>query len=236
MTEIQQTTDYDQFDTIIANREVDQSHVNQLIRSIRQNDLLHINPIIVNKNKEVIDGQHRLEAAKQLKKPIYFIQDDKVDRRHIANLNTNQKNWSLIDYVNYYCVEKVQEFLDLSRLIRKYPFAPISTLITITSSDGSRNMIEFRNGKLDLKNYKDAVKILDHINKIRNLGIEEAYDRNFILAIWKCWNSGEYDPLVFLDKVADNRSGIFKCAKTIQYIQLIETVYNRYSHTKIRFY
>lgn len=235
-TTIQSTTNYNQFQSIIANREVNKAHVTRLVNSIRENDLLHINPIIVDNNMKVIDGQHRLEAAKNLKVPIYYIQDNSVNQNDIASLNSNQRNWSAVDYVNYYCVQKVSEYLTLSRFIREYPFVSVTTFLTLLSAKGNRNMHDFKNGRVDISNQQQTIAILNHINDIRNLGIEEAYDRNFILAIRVCWLTGDYEPDVFLEKLEGNRSGLYKCAKKTQYLQLIEQVYNRFAREKVRFY
>ena len=59
-----ETTDYTRFKKTRGNRPVDEAHVAQLKKLIADKDLY--DPIRVNKNMEVIDGQHTLEARKQL--------------------------------------------------------------------------------------------------------------------------------------------------------------------------
>lgn len=143
---IQRTTYYSQFRSISSNREVDMTHVRHLAEAIRNNNLLHLNPIIVNQDLQIIDGQHRLEAAEQLKVPIYYVVDDGIKKTDIALLNSNQKNWSVMDYINYWTVEKAPGFDVLSRFIFTYPFIPASTCLQLLSADGSRDTKALRQG------------------------------------------------------------------------------------------
>jgi len=86
--EIQSTTNYSIFTSITSNREVNEAHVKALMKSIQENNLLSINPIMVNTEFGVIDGQHRLEAAERLSERIYYIVSDKVSKADISVLNS----------------------------------------------------------------------------------------------------------------------------------------------------
>ena len=72
-----ETTDYTKFKKTRGNRPVDAAHVEQLKKLISDRDLE--DPIRVNKNMEVIDGQHTLEARKQLDLKIPYIILDSED-------------------------------------------------------------------------------------------------------------------------------------------------------------
>lgn len=234
--EIQHTEDHSVFRDITSNREVDQRHVNRLKKAIQEVNLLHLNPIIVNSEMEIVDGQHRLEAARDLQVPIYYVVDNDVNKKHIAGLNSNQKNWSLLDYVNYYAVEKVPEFLVLAEFICRFSFCPVSTILQLMSHSGTRSNEDFKAGVIDISNRAEAERILLHIQEIRNLGVELAFDRQFILAIKDAFKVEEYTPPHFLKKLSDNKMDLIKCAKKQQYLQLIEQIYNKHQHTKLRFY
>lgn len=100
-SKIESTKDYEKFKFILGNRSVLRTHVNNLIESISQCNLLHVNPIIVNENFHVIDGQHRLLAAKQLDIEIYYmiIESGDSELNQIHHLNKHSKNWSTKEYV-----------------------------------------------------------------------------------------------------------------------------------------
>ena len=70
---IQRTTTLDKFKLKKGNRFINEAHVKALIDSIKKHNLLHLQPIIVDTNMNVIDGQHRLKAAERLQVPIYYV-------------------------------------------------------------------------------------------------------------------------------------------------------------------
>lgn len=68
---MEKTKNYSLFKKYAKNRDIDGRHVEKLIASIKTANLLDCEPILVNEKMEVIDGQHRLEAAKSLNLDIY---------------------------------------------------------------------------------------------------------------------------------------------------------------------
>lgn len=87
------TQDYDKFVYNQKNRNINEAHVTALKRSIRKNDLLFAQPILVNEKYEVIDGQHRLQAAMKLNRPIYYIIKKGLTIDDAITLNVSTKNW-----------------------------------------------------------------------------------------------------------------------------------------------
>ena len=69
--QVYKTNNYDIFKLMPNNRNVNLTHVGRLKLSFKEMYL--ISPIIVNSRMEIIDGQHRLHAAKELNLPIYYI-------------------------------------------------------------------------------------------------------------------------------------------------------------------
>lgn len=234
--QLHRTTDYSQFADINANREVDTRHVRALMKAIQETNLLHLNPIIVNTKMEVIDGQHRLAAAKELELEVFYLIDDQIGKTHIAKLNSNQKNWTMLDYVNYYAVEKIPEYLELSDLINRNPHLPVTTLIRLIGKETNNLIRKFKEGSLDVSNRDRADLIIAHVDQVRNLGIEFAYDRNFIMAIKDVMLVEGYDADQFLAKLRANRLDLVKASKKVQYLQQIEQIYNKHQQKRIRFY
>jgi hypothetical protein len=87
--QIQKTEDYNLFKRIVGNRTINKAQVRRLYDSYSIKPwLIQYCPIIINDNNEVIDGQHRLEAIKRLKIPVYYLQvekDDEIVRRYKNN-------------------------------------------------------------------------------------------------------------------------------------------------------
>jgi ParB-like chromosome segregation protein Spo0J len=66
------TTDYKLFKINKLNRIVQTGHIEKLKKSIEKVGYLKYNPIIVNEDMEIIDGQHRYFACVKLNLPIYY--------------------------------------------------------------------------------------------------------------------------------------------------------------------
>jgi len=102
--QIQKTKDYSIFNTVNFNRDKSKKHIQDVIKVIKKENLLHLHPILVNHNMEVIDGQHRLAAAKELDLEIFYIQSD-ISYEHILASNLIQKNASLNDVIKFYAIK-----------------------------------------------------------------------------------------------------------------------------------
>lgn len=234
MSEVLQTTDYSIFKQVVCNREVSQPHVNKLVKSITRNNLLKLNPIIVNDNMDVIDGQHRLEAAEKLKTPIYYIVDSTVSKKDLSDLNSVKKNWGVLDYINFWTIEKAPGFDVLSKFLSEHSQIPPSTAMMLLSADGSRNTNALKEGVVDVDNIAKAQEIAQILKYYRNI-IDWAYDRSFVLAVNRLVESGKYDHATMEKRMETQTRSLVKCINTKQYIELLEEIYNRGSHNKVSF-
>ena len=98
---IESTRDYDKFSLpMIGNRGVVEANVKKLVASMSKKQLASI--AVVNSDGEIIDGQHRYRACKQLGLPFNYIVMDDYGIEEVHMLNTNMKNWSNEDFVKQF--------------------------------------------------------------------------------------------------------------------------------------
>lgn len=102
--QILRTKDLSIFKTVEFNRDKSKKHIRDVVKIIKKENLLHLHPILVNESMEVIDGQHRLEAAKELGLEIFYIKSA-LSYEHILSSNLIQKNASLTDVIKFYAVK-----------------------------------------------------------------------------------------------------------------------------------
>lgn len=228
---IQSTNQYDLFKQLDTNRKVDRVHVAKLVRAIRAKNLLHLNPIVVDSEMNIIDGQHRLQAAKQLRVPVYYTKDNKVSQDDIASMNSNKKNWTLTDYINFYVNKGVPDFVKFNKLREKYPDMAVAMLMIICSAGGKRNGNLAREGELDISNIDNADTIMQQLGDYKQY-TDQADSARFIEAFIFLNNSGQYDHERMMSKVAANPTAIVPCANKKQYIQLLQTIYNKGVHER----
>jgi hypothetical protein len=229
------TKDYSIFKDFSSNREVDPKHVNKLVRAIQKRNLLNVNPIVVDNNMRVIDGQHRLAAAQILSVEIFYIMEN-INRKDISMLNSNQKNWTAMDYVNFYTIENVNSFVQLSCLINHYPEMAISALLMLSSSEGRRSIVELKDGNLDVLNIQHARECSDICRDLNNrFQCCFVFDSRFPLALSKALNTENFKIDLLIEKIEASPRDFVRCHTKKQYLEMIEEIYNRsLSKNKIR--
>lgn len=126
------TTNYNQFKTIRGNRPVNAERVKQLAARIKNKNHLDLFPIVVNEKMEVIDGQTRLEAAQRLGIPIEYKQKVGLRVTDVAELNTSQKPWKVLDYVNLHISQGLKDYLELKEFaaIWKLPLTASASILS----------------------------------------------------------------------------------------------------------
>ena len=131
MVEVLQTTDYEIFKKHGQNRQIHQGNLCALMSSVLADNMLELRPILVDKDMRILDGQHRLEAAKRLRVPVWYQVKQESSSEDIVLLNKNQKRWTLEDYFNYFCESGNAAYLDLRDFLEKtgIPFKFLTYLI-----------------------------------------------------------------------------------------------------------
>lgn len=98
------SSDYGAFKMLDFNRELNRGIIERIKLDMAEVGFLPIHHINVTKDYEIIDGQHRFVAAKELGIPFYYmITDDTIDTAKVMIVsNTNKRSWTPDDYTHYY--------------------------------------------------------------------------------------------------------------------------------------
>lgn len=147
--EILETMDYDKFKTLDGNRAVTEARARKIMRSIEQIGYIPV-PIVVNEKYEVIDGQGRLTACKNLNLPIYYIVVDGIGAKECQWMNINQTNWKTEDYIHLYCANDNPNYLKLDLLLKKYSHLKVRVVCGIAKNVFSVQMADVREGRFKL--------------------------------------------------------------------------------------
>ena len=141
------TTDYSKFKFIGTNRIIQNGLVERLKQSITKIGYIEARPILVNEDYEIIDGQNRFVACKELQIPIVYsimkrngITDDEI----IAELNKNQLVWRLQDFIHHFAQQGVKYHSVIREFEDKYKLG-ISNSIVLCSKV-NHNTKHIRNG------------------------------------------------------------------------------------------
>ncbi len=235
---IKKTTDYDKFKflTVKGNREVKKLHVKKLAEAIEKNDMLEHNPVIVDAKFNVIDGQHRLLAAKSLGLPIYYTIKEKAGMEEVMLLNDNVKKWNAIDFVNAYSKQGLVDYTVLKEVmsIHKLPITLVAQILMFGTgnpsslSGGGSVSGHLKEGTFKVNHLKHAETIFDALRRMRvSLG-KKGYTRSrtFVRAFIQALGVEElsFDRLYHAAKVHSKLIG--RQDSVNDYLRAFERAYN----------
>lgn len=165
---MEKTKNYEMFRFIEGNREIDERHVEHLKEEIKANNLLFAKPIDVNKEFGVIDGQHRLLAAKSLGVEIYYNKHENLQKHDMIVLNRAQRNWVLKDYLNYYVSQGYDDYIMLRDFAKQHE---LSINVAVAICDQWRSMkagTRFKDGQFVFNKAFDD-ELIYKAKEIKNL-------------------------------------------------------------------
>lgn len=103
-----------------GNRNVEQSRINKIKKSVGK--IGWIKPqIIVNENFEIIDGQGRVEIAKEYNLPIDVRMVNGLTISDCMAMNVDQTNWTMKDFIASYAEQGNKSYSYVKKLIETYP-------------------------------------------------------------------------------------------------------------------
>jgi hypothetical protein len=254
VNKVYKTNDLSIFNQIEGNRPPNPQHIRRLSQSIKDNGLL-CNPILVNEKFEVIDGQHRLLAAKEAKSEIYFVILKGYELQEVHALNLNQKNWTHRDFMNGYAEMGIESYVKLREFSKKNKDYSLNDCIALCSNitqsstysagrqyapslatkkgKASKFKEVFEEGTWKGKDFVLAQEIADKIRLIKPYYI--GYNRsNFVKTIISLLlYKKEFDFNEFMHKLRIQPTALVDCTSVSQYKMLIEDIYNYRRRNKI---
>jgi hypothetical protein len=228
VNEILRTKDYSIFKVNEHNRVIIPSHVKRLTQSMLVNGWQKGSYMVTDRNYNVIDGQHRLEAAKIANVPVEYAVEVKATADSIRMLNTNSKNWNIIDHLRYHVEAGNQNYVLLDRFMKNFPdFRPTECMMLVKNSMSSAERGEFESGQFVVKDMKKAYAWGHQIMSLKPY-FDSGYCKSiFVRALMKVFlNKPEFNFDEFLHKIHIRPRSIYMCGTVDQYVEMIEDIYN----------
>lgn len=180
MKEIKTTSNYGMFRYMAGNREV--RSTNKLEASMRKFGFIESCPIIVNSEMEIIDGQHRLAAAKKLSLPVsYVVEDNGGSIDEVRTINSSKKNWTTWDYIESYANTGKKAYQKIIEYSQKYPeLTKMSLLKTLSGKNLDLNAIKTGN---TLINVEESENRLSWVSTFLPYAPKSGWSGNYIGAL-----------------------------------------------------
>jgi hypothetical protein len=243
------TSDLSKFSAMDGNRPPNPQHIRRLADSIRVYGML-CNPILINEKNEVIDGQHRLLAAKDVQSPIYYIKIDGYNLEQVHALNLNQKNWTTADFLQGYASMGLEDYIMLREFWARHHYYNLTDCIAMCSNLSTASNMTLA------KKYDKRVDKTVNVKEIFNEGTWKVRDMNkaeddalrikliepyysgynksgFIGTMLLLFKNPSFDFNEFMSKVRLQPTALVDCANRTQYRSLVEDIYNFRRREKI---
>lgn len=233
---VYKTNNYDQFKFMEGNRNVDLKHLHKLTESFKVKQLPI--PIIVNKDFEILEGQHRYLVCKNQQLPLYYIVIEDCSINDAILINTISKKWGMNDYLEHFAALGYEHYINLKNFME----------ITSTNCNMARIFCDEASTKISKQNNKFATGNFEMIPMDEALQKFDLYkDFNkcpafkmqiFIMAVMKVVEHPKYNHKRMVSKIDDFYYKVTKRVSKNEYIQLLTEIYNYNTNkeNKVYFY
>lgn len=223
------TKDYTVFESHDHNRPLHEDPV--LMASMGKVGFMPSSPIQCVRNGsgklKVVRGHHRLDYAKRLKLPVWYVIDDsKVD---IFDLEGGRQKWSAEDFMigrAYSGNEDCAKLVDFKKQHHLTTGAAASLLGGQSAGSGN-HVIAIKNGTFRVaKDLTHAMTVVGITDWCRTCGIEFATSSAFVSAVSACARVPEFDAELFKHRVKLNGAQMRRRSTRDDYLEEIDALYN----------
>lgn len=224
---VEQTVDYDQFVVLKGNRRVNPRHVARLTKKMtKEGNLTEIFPIVVNEKMEVIDGQHRMTALKQLGWPVFYETKKGLTIDTVQALNTGTQNWTWFDYAWSFSQQGNENYTRFLNLWDHFNL-PFSLLLYYTGiNDGGHRNSRFHLGEFEFENQKRTFNLLTQFVEVSEAASHST--GKFAQAMYDIMQLPDYDHKRMVDKMGKYGGDLKGYTNKLDYMRAIEDIYNTY--------
>jgi hypothetical protein len=170
------TKDYDLFQPFFFNRKLKKNNLKNLETSMSKQNLMHLHPIVVTKDYQVLDGQHRLEIARKLGLEVHYTKMPDVSLDILVtiliDLNYSLSRWGSFEFCELYCKMKKPEYEKFKKFQDKFQL-DIHLAVPLSKERENRRNINsiFRLGNFVFSDEAKIYEIVGNAIEFLDVGI-----------------------------------------------------------------
>lgn len=217
---IMSTTNYDKFSFRKGNRNLNQKNFLKLINSMKEKQLMI--PILVNEKFEIIDGQHRYSAAKELGLPVYYYIIEGYGSEEMQRANLVSSNWTKDDFLSMFVEEGNEDYekiKDMKDTFNVNIGLIIKVFATFQGVNQKTIAKSFEEGNLDIKDYD---KVLEFFYALEDFSFFAPYKTlQFAGAFLKLYTQPGYDHEIMKKRLDKRKDQLVKKNTVDDYLVIL---------------
>ena len=228
---VRKTRDYSMFNILKRNRVTEDRAINNLVVSIKKRG--QIQPIIVNQDLEVIDGQHRLEACKILGYEVAYLISDDATINDVVLINNTQKPWNYRDYIRTFSHRdhwNHGEYRRLEKYMDTYGFTfniCLNLLVGHFQAGGATNPKKaFEAGNFKIKSLEKAQRWGNQLLKIKAFAPQLVKVGKFCMAFVKIQKLEGFSLSFAYEQIEKNLRKFDRCQNQEDWDEAMVKAYN----------
>ena len=234
---IYKTNNLTRFKQLVNNRELKQ-RVSRVKASIEKHGWIP-QPIICNEKFEVIDGQARLQACKELESEITYAVIPGMDIDDCRILNSINSNWDYLDYIKSYAMDGNQNYRYIeaicSKMKNEWGHIFIKVLGQIIQVSNTTDCVKSGEAKLTVNQYNEACVHIAYLTPIiKTAKVYKVCNEKMASALYFTARKAPDNVKARLPKAFEDRLATLKYKAPSQLeiaLEMIDDIYN-YNRTK----
>jgi hypothetical protein len=242
-TMIYRTEDDSIFNLHQNNRPINTTNVRKKMKSLTRVRKL-LSPIKIDKNFNVIDGNHRIVAIRELKRngiiiPISFYISEDDSESNMIEMNVEVRTWKLKDYVLKYAKQGKEQYKIIMQIANEFNVS-IDDVVTVPySGAGTGNVSDkVKNGTYS---YHDWDKVEEYFKYLLELKEMIRIHKNFKRSMFSVFTHRNFDTLQFYKIIknkfiSDNELIEFSTSMPICKEQILDLFNTKRAKRKIEYF
>lgn len=227
---VQSSNRYDQFSVIDANRDVVRGHVERIKKAMEEGgNLTQVQPILVNENLEIIDGQHRFVAVQELGEPVFYTVVPGLRVDDARRMNIVHRQWTSDDFLKSYVAAGLQDYIKFKEFREDFGLTHSNALLLAHMNERNGIYKEFREGDFHFVDYEKSREWAGRLMELQELAGFK-FTQTMTRAWIRVFAHPDYDHNHMVSKMQYHGAMFNAYVSVEDNLRAIEELYNYRSH------
>lgn len=233
--QIHETTDYEKFKFLPFNRMIKRKIVEKKKALLQKRNKLQTYPVVSTSNMEIIDGQHRFLACKELGLPVFYKIDPDFVPDDVVLINNENEKWSMEDCIRHWASRGKEAYRQLVKFCEEKDVY-FSNLGAFLFGQDKKSMTFVKEGKLSWVDMKSLEQRIEIDRKVKSMILSSTAlngacgtftsKANFVRSICELQTHPDFDAEHFFEALDKNLFRLKQCSLSSEYLSQWIAIYN----------